>query len=78
MPNWRPIISGVPHKSVLVSVLSNIFVSDIDSRTECTLISSAEDTKLRVAVDKQEGRYVIQRDPDRLANMVRGNNFVNV
>lgn len=33
----RPVISDVPHKPVLGPIPSNIFINNLDDRTECTL-----------------------------------------
>ena len=43
-------------------VLFNIFVSNVDSETECTLSMFADNIKLSAVVDRLEGRDAIQRD----------------
>lgn len=54
-------------------VLFNIFVRDMDRRTECTLSEFAANTKLSSAVDTLLGRDAFQRDLDRLERWVHAN-----
>ncbi|GAB0183909.1 mitochondrial enolase superfamily member 1 [Grus japonensis] len=69
MSKWRPVMSRL----VLGLALFNIFVSDMDSRIECTLSKFASDTKLCGMVNMLEGRDAIQRDLDRLERWAHAN-----
>ncbi|KAJ7411764.1 hypothetical protein BTVI_48691 [Pitangus sulphuratus] len=54
-------------------ILFNIFLSDNDSGTECTLSNFADDAKMCDVVDMLEGRDAIQVDLDRLESVQDGN-----
>ncbi|PKU46824.1 rna-directed dna polymerase from mobile element jockey-like [Limosa lapponica baueri] len=77
MSKWKPGTSGVPQGSVLGPVF-NIFVGDMYSGTECTLIEFANNTNLCGTINTLEGRDAIQRNLDRLekwacANLMKFN-----
>jgi len=59
-------MSGIPQGLIPALALFNIFVSDTDSETDCTLINFADDIEL-------EGRDAIQRGIDRLERWPCGN-----
>lgn len=66
-------MSDGPQRSVLGSMLFNIYINDIDSGIECTLSKFVNDCKLFGVVDISKGWNAIQRDLGRLEQWAEEN-----
>lgn len=63
---WRPVTSGVLLRSILESMLFNIFVYDLGNGEECTLNQLADDVELGGVVDRPDDYLAFSRDLNRL------------
>lgn len=63
---WQLVASSVPQGSVLESVLSNIFINDLEAGVEYIFSKFADNTKLGGAANSLEGQEILQRDFDTL------------
>lgn len=65
------ITSGVLQWSILGEIIFNVFINDVEKRTECTLIKFTDGTKLRGVADKLCGCAAFHLD--KLKNWVDRN-----
>lgn len=63
---WQPATAAIFQRSVLGSVLLNVFINDLCDKTRSTSSRSVGNSKLRGVVSAPEGRAPTQRDLDRL------------
>lgn len=62
---WRLVMGGFPQGSVLGIALFNVFVGDMDNRTESTLSMFADDTKICGTIDTLGGKDALQKNFDK-------------
>ena len=60
--NWRPVTSGVLQRQIPGPILFQVFISDLDDRTECNL----DNAKSGGMTDRMEVTATVQRDLNRL------------
>lgn len=53
--SWRSVVSGFLQRSILGTVLFNLFISDLGEGLECTLSMSANDMELGEWLIQPEG-----------------------
>jgi len=68
---WIEVISGVPQRSVLGTILFLIFVNDLDCGVFNRLLKFADDTKLFGKVQSELDSIGLQQDLQRLLDWSR-------
>ena len=64
--SWRPVISGVPQRSVLGPILFLIYINDLENEIWSNILKFADDTKMFRRVESQEDRHQLQSDLNKL------------
>ena len=64
--NWKSVLSGVPHGSVLGPILFLIYINDLDDSITSNVLKFADDTKLFRKVNTDGDKQHLQNDLDKL------------
>ena len=66
--NWKPVLSGVPHGSVLRPLLFLIYTNELDDNIISNVVKFADDTKLFRKDNTDGDKQHLHKDLDRLVN----------
>ena len=64
--NWKPVLSGVPQRSVLGPILFLIFINDLDDDLSSKVLKFADDTKVFRTVKTDTDKETLQDDLTKL------------
>ena len=70
--DWAPVVSGVPHETVLGPLLFSLHINDITADIESSeIMLFADDCVCYREIKDKEDTLKLQRDIDRLGNLAR-------
>ena len=64
--NWKPVLSGVPQRSVLGPILFLIYINDLEEWVTSNILKFADDTKLFRKIKGNVDKQQLQDDIDKL------------
>ncbi len=64
--NWKSVLSGVPHESVLGPILFLVYINDLEEGVTCKLLKFADYTKLFRKTKDIGDKHKLQDDIDKL------------
>ena len=69
VPNWKPVLSGVPQGSVLGPILFLLYINDLDEGVISKILKFADDTKLFRKIKGNGDKQQLQDDIDKLIKL---------